>query len=229
MSVDSTKIEMTITDIALQVRNPDRVNVSIDEKYRFSLDIAQVAELGVKKGKEIDENELAQLMSESEFGKLYQSALEYSLMRPRSQREMRDYLYRKTLPRRYKSKTSGEVKERAGVAKSIAERTFNRLVERNYVNDEVFARWWVESRNLTRGTSLRKLRAEMLTKGIAVSIIDAALSEGERNDNDELLKMLQKKRRRYPDDQKLMQYLARQGFRYDDIKAAIENDNQLNG
>jgi regulatory protein len=220
---------MTITDIALQVRNPDRVNVSVDGKYRFSLDVAQVAELGVKKGREIDESELALLMGESEFGKLYQSALEYSIMRPRSQREMRDYLYRKTLPRRYKSRTSGEIKERAGVAKSIAERTFNRLVDRNYVNDEVFARWWVESRNLTRGTSLRKLRAEMMAKGIAASIIDAALSEGERNDNDELLKILQKKRRRYPDDQKLMQYLARQGFRYDDIKEALENDNQLNG
>lgn len=217
---------MKITDISLQARNPDRVNVSIDGKYRFSLDVTQVTDLDVRKGRELDEHELAQLMGESEFGKLYARALEYALMRPRSEREMREYLYRKTLPSRYKSRTSGEIKERAGVAKSIAERTFNRLVERNYVNDETFARWWVESRNQTKGTSLRKLRAEMIAKGVPSAVIDDALGGSTRNDEDELDKIIAKKRRKYPDDQKLMQYLARQGFGFDDIKNAIEKYNQ---
>lgn len=212
---------MTITDISVQARNPERVNVSVDGKYRFSLDIAQLVDLGVKKGRVLNEHELAELMGESEFGKLYARALEYSLMRPHSAREVRNYLYRKTLPRRYKSRT-GEMKERSGVAKSITERTFNRLVERGYINDETFARWWVEIRNQTKGTSLRKLRAELMAKGVESRIIDQALEESSRNDEDELSKIITKKRRRYPDDQKFMQYLARQGFGFDDIKWALE-------
>ena len=212
---------MVITDISVQARNPERVNVSIDGKYRFSLDITQITELGVKKGRELDEHELAGLMGESEYGKLYAKALEYSLMRPRSQRELRDYLYRKTLPHRYKSRTSGEIKERDGVAKSITERIFNRLVERNFVNDESFARWWVETRNQRKGTSLRKLSVELRAKGVDASIIDEMIGQSDRTDKREIDKIIAKKVRRYPDEQKFMQYLSRQGFGYDDIKAAL--------
>lgn len=212
---------MIVTGIQVQARNPDRVNISIDGKYRFSLDIAQLSDLGIKKGRELDEHELAELMGESEFGKLYARALEYCLMRPHSAREVRDYLYRKTLPRRYKSRT-GEIKERAGIAQSITERTFNRLVERGHIDDEKFARWWVETRNQTKGASLRKLRSELAAKGISSSIIDRALEEGGRDDENELGKVVAKKRARYPDDQKFMQYLIRQGFRFDDIKRVLE-------
>jgi SOS response regulatory protein OraA/RecX len=44
---------------------------------------------------ELSEDQLKELISESEYGKLYTRTLEYSLMRPRSQRELRDYLYKK--------------------------------------------------------------------------------------------------------------------------------------
>lgn len=214
---------MKITNVSVQAKNPDRVNVSVDGKYRLSLDIYQLADLGVRVGAEIDEQRLGQLESASQFGKLYSRALEYCLMRPHSAREVRDYLYRKTLPRRYKSRT-GEIKQAEGVDKQLAEETFNRLVERGYVNDESFARFWVENRNQTKGTSLRKLRAELRAKGVDGSIIENALESGDRNDAAELSKIIAKKRSRYPDQQKLMQYLARQGFGYDDIKQALAED-----
>jgi SOS response regulatory protein OraA/RecX len=47
------------------------------------------------------------------------------------------------------------------------------------------------------------------------------LAESNRSDDDELQKVIAKKRVRYPDEQKLMQYLARQGFAYDAIKQAL--------
>lgn len=215
---------MQITALSAQIRNPDRINVSIDGKYRFSLDITQVIELGVKIGRELDEAELTQLEEEGQFGKLYARALEYSLNRPRSVREMRDYLYRKTLSTKYKSKKTGEIKERAGYTTSLTDRVLNRLIEKGYVDDEKFATWWVENRNLGKGSSLRKLRSELSAKGVSSQLIDASLQQSERSDSDELAKIIAKKRRRYPDDQKLMQYLARQGFSYDDIKSALSSD-----
>ena len=213
---------MKITDITLQANNRDRVNVSVDGKYRFSLDVFQVGELGIKIGKEYSDEELVGLETESQFGKLYGRALEYVMLRPHSKREVNDYLWRKTRTTKYKSRT-GEMKKRTGVSQDVADRVFTRLKEKGYLDDEKFARWWVENRNQAKGTSKRKLQAELRAKGVDASIIERALVDTERNDQDELAKIVAKKRARYDDEQKFIAYLARQGFGYDDIKAALSS------
>lgn len=213
---------MKITGLTAQQRDPNRVNVMVDGKFRFSLDIFQIADLGIKVGAEYDDNALNELETESQFGKLYSQALEYCLMRPHSSREMRDYLYRKTLNKRYKSKKTGELKERQGVSQAITNRVFERLVEKGYIDDEKFTRFWVENRNQRKGSSLRKLQAELQAKGVDQSIIARHLLESSRNDPEEIIKIIAKKAAKYPDEQKLIQYLARQGFRYDDIKDALD-------
>ena len=207
---------MKITNLNAQLRNPDRVNVSIDGVYRFSLDIVQVTELGVKVGREVGEEDLTHLEEESQFGKLYARALEYCLMRPHSVREVHDYLRRKTYDRRGK-----EGKLIKGYSPTLTERVLNKLQQKSYVDDRAFARWWVETRNVVKGTSLRKIRAELRAKGVDGMTIDEALAGSDRNDGDELAKIIAKKRARYPDEQKFMQYLARQGFGYESIKEAL--------
>ncbi len=209
---------MKITALKVQVRDKNRVSVFVDGSYSFSLDITQVAELGIKSGKEYDEAELAALKDESQFGKLYTRSLEYVLTRPRSQREMRDYLYRKTRSTRTKE---GAVKE--GVSVELTERVFARLAEKGYLNDEKFAQFWVENRNLRKGTSMRKLQAELRAKGVDTAIIERTLADVERTDSQEIEKIIAKKAGRYDDQQKLIAYLARQGFSYDDIKQALQD------
>lgn len=211
---------MKITSVVSQLRDPNRVNVSIDGKYRFSLDIAQVADFGIKSGQEIDDEQLATLERESEFGKLYARTLEYCLGRPRSAREVSDYLYRKTLAKKYKTK-KGDIAQREGISVQVTERVFERLKERGYIDDEKFAAYWIENRNQTKGSSLRKLKSELMRKGVNQQIIEASLDTSERNDAAELGKIIAKKRARYPDEAKLIAYLQRQGFRYDDIREAL--------
>ena len=145
-------------------------------------------------------------------------------MRPHSAREVRDYLWRKTRATRYRSKKTGELKERPGVSQALVDRVYKRLVEKAYIDDEKFTRYWVENRNQTKGMSRRKLEAELRAKGVANDIIERNLRDSLRNDTDELKKIIAKKRRRYPDEQKFMQYLARQGFSFDDIKTALRED-----
>lgn len=215
---------MKITDISLQVKNPDRVNVSVDGSYRFSLDIFQVGELGIKVGKEYSEAELKEIETESQFGKLYGRALEYAMLRPHSAREVRDYLWRKTRTTKLRNRRTGELQEREGVSVALTERVFDRLLEKNYIDDTKFARWWVENRNLTKGASLRKITAELRAKGVESSVIDEALANTERNDDEELAKIIAKKQARYPDPQKFMQYLMRQGFSYDAVKSTLSRD-----
>lgn len=217
---------MKITDISLQARDKNRVNVSVDGKYRFSLDVLQVGELGLKVGREYTEEELQQLEDESQFGKLYTRALEYCLLRPRAVREMRDYLWRKTRPTKRRSPKTGEIIERPGVSPAITKRVLERLIAKGYLDDAKFARFWFEHRFVQRGASVRRLRLELAQKGIAKEVIDELVAAEIRSDEDELAKIIAKKQRKYPDQQKFMAYLARQGFSYDDIVTALEQHSE---
>ncbi len=208
---------MKITAITSQQKNVNRVNVMVDGKYRFSLDIFQVGELGIKIDKEYSEEELVEFEQESQFGKLYARALEYTMLRPHSEREIKDYLWRKTRTTRTK-----EGIEKPGVPQSLADRVLERLKEKKYIDDEEFARYWFEYRSQTKGTSLRKLENELRVKGVDSKIIDQQRSQTNRADNDELRKVIAKKKSKYPDEQKLIVYLMRQGFRYDDVKEALK-------
>lgn len=215
---------MKITDISVQARNPDRVNVSVDGKYRFSLDIFQVTELGVKVGKEYTEDELIELETESQFGKLYARALEYTMMRPHSAKEVRDYLWRKTRTTKVRVKDTNEYREKPGVSQAIADRVYDRLVEKGYLNDENFARYWVENRQATKGISQRKLVAELRSKGVDQSVISQAIQDSPREEKSEIQKVLAKKQHKYDDEQKLIAYLMRQGFSYDAIRDALADE-----
>lgn len=212
---------MIITALTIQQKDPNRVNVMVDGMFRFSLDVFQVGELGVKVGKTYSEQELAELEIESQFGKLYGRALEYCMMRPHSAKEVRDYLYRKTRSTKVKSRRTGELVERPGVSQAVADRVYQRLLGKGYINDEAFVRYWIENRSQTKGASRRKLQLELRAKGVEGGLIERLMSESMRSDSEEIQKVIAKKQRLYPDRQKFIQYLLRQGFRYDDITDAL--------
>lgn len=210
---------MKITSISTQARNQDRVNVAVDGGYSFSLDINQVVDLGIKVGREITDADLERLKSESEYGKLYMRALEWSLSRPRSARELDDYLYKKTIPRRDKTG-----KLQPGASAGVVNRVRQKLLDAGHVNDERFVKFWVDNRNVKKGMSRRALEAELRRKGIDDSLIAHAFATGDRSDEDELSKIIAKKKARYPDENKFKQYLMRKGFSYDDVKEALKSD-----
>lgn len=214
-----------ITDIKQAVRDRNRVNIYVDDKYFCSLDISQVVDLKIKVGKELSDDERAELKRASEFGKFYQRALEYALMRPRSEKEIRDYLNRKTLNRkvRVKNRKTGEyqTREKQGYDKTLVPLVLERLNARGYIDDHRFAELWVENRNVSKGVSVKKLRNELAQKGISHQIIDDVLDNSARNDEDELRKIIARKANRYPDQQKFIQYLVRQGFNYSDVIDAL--------
>jgi regulatory protein len=207
---------MKITAITAQVRNPDRVNVLIDGQYQFSLDISQLIDLGIRVGRICSEADLDEFKKASQFGKIYVKALRYCLMRPHSTSEISNYLARKNQPSRDKN---GQMQPPVPVA--LTKHVFDRLVEKGYVNDQKFAEFWVENRLRNKLISRRQLSAELHVKGVARDIIDQVLSESDLNDSAELQSIIAKKRTKYPDNQKLIAYLARLGFNYDDIQQAL--------
>lgn len=210
---------MKITALSAQLKNPDRINVFVDGQFRFGLDIRQIVELGIKVGLELDEARLNELELESQFGKLYVQALNYCLLRPHSVREVRDYLWKKSQPKLLKSG-----RKTAGLPASLTPRVLERLVAKQYLDDYQFAKWWLANRRLKQGVSMRRLRQELAQKGISQDIIEQLLAESTRDDITELQKIIAKKAHRYSDRDKLMRYLASQGFNYDDIKQALTDN-----
>lgn len=215
---------MRVTALTTQVRDKNRINVSIDGKYRFSLDITQIVDFGIKIGREYSDAEIAELERESQYGKLYARALEYVLMRPRSKREVGDYLYRKTRTTKVRNRQTGEWKERLGVEVSLTQRVLERLIEKGYVDDAKFARYWIENRHQRKGISQRQLAAELMAKGVDRTVIEQLMQASERTDLDELRKVVAKKSKRYDEPQKLKAYLMRLGFRYDDINEVLAEE-----
>lgn len=196
---------MKITAIKQQVKRADRYSIYVDGKYSFSLGENELLRLGLHSGQEITEQELAAYRDESDYGKLFDKTLNLLSFRLRSEWELRDYLKRK--------KAEPE----------IIEKILNKLSINGYVDDEQFARRWVENRRLLKTTSRRRIAQELKQKRISNDIIDKVLAEDkEETDEREVLReLVDKKKHRYPDQTKLMQYLARQGYSYEDIKAVL--------
>jgi regulatory protein len=200
---------MKITAIKAQIRNPDRVSLYVDEKYVLSLNHTQLLDQHLYTGLEITEERLAELKHLSDFGKAYERSLMFAMLRPRSVREMQDYCRRKKWPQ------------------EDCQTIIEKLLARGYINDHSFARSWVENRAFNKSTSQRKLRLELKQKGITDDIIAEVFSAGSYDEGKALHDIIAKKRKlsRFKgDDQKLMEYLARQGFGFDDIKAALSED-----
>lgn len=201
---------MIITKISPAVKTPSRYNVFVDEKYSFSLDETQLVRLGLKKGMSITEAELDELKGESDFGKNYIRAVDLISRRLRSEREIRDYAFRKQW------------------SKENTEKVVARLHKRGYLDDERFGEAFVRSRSNLRNYSARRMKMELAKKGIKADIVDKVLSASEEYDENIALKnLIVKKRKRYDDDNKLIAYLARQGFSYDKIRSELDSiDNQ---
>ena len=157
-------------------------------------------------------------------------------MRPRSVKELKEYLRRRRRLAEVKKQKDSWQKEKE-IAEMIAqgetemadrmrgkmvrtqeregydfdELIVQRLCEKGYVDDEKFAEYYVRNRFVKKGISKKRLRMELAKKGVAQECIDAVLDE--RDDTEEILKVIAKKRAKY-DDEKLIQYLCRQGFDY---------------
>ena len=142
-------------------------------------------------------------------------------MRPHSEKEIHDYLRKKTLTKKLRNRKTGEIYEKKGVSSLSVDQTMARLKQKKYIDDERFARFWVENRNQRKGISVRKLKTELSQKGVSADIQERIFAENLRSDADEIKKIIEKKSRKYPDEQKLISYLARQGFSFDEIKKAL--------
>ena len=198
---------MKITSIKQQAKMTDRYSIFVDEKYAFSLSESALLQSGLASGQELTSEQVKEYKQHSADDKLYNQTLRYVAMKPRSRWEIEFYL---------------EHKKHA--SPSLAESILNKLSIIGLLDDKKLAQALVNDRRLLRPTSRRKMIMELRKKHIADEIIEEALGSESEHEISALEEVIVKKRQqaKYQDDLKLMQYLARQGFGYGDIKEVLE-------
>lgn len=124
-------------------------------------------------------------------------------------------------------KTNLPTKPADRITPEMIQEVVSRLESQNYINDQDFARYFIENRHQNKGISTKRLIQELKIKGIDSDIIEQAIfDQGTgnflRDEEVEIEKMIKKQLRKTSDRQKIIAYLARQGFSYDLIKAKLD-------
>lgn len=148
----------TITAIEVQKKNPDRVNIYLDDQFAFGLSRINAAWLKV--GQQLGEEKISALREADARETALQKALRYLGHRSRSVDEVRKNL------------------EKHGIPAEVIEETIIRLEREKLIGDANFAREWVENRSTFRPRGKRALSFELHRKGLSDAVIHETLDKG---------------------------------------------------
>ena len=186
---------MQITKLEYQKKDPSRVNVHVDGKFAVGLDLNDVVRLGLYVNKEISQQELDSILGDSDFGKKLNSALNFLSFRPRSEFEIRQFFRRKKI--------------------TDIEEVVEKLKKLNQINDDEFAKWFIDQRNTFKPKGSRALAMELRRLGIKEKV-ENTLSEVT------LAKKALAKYHGSKDKLKIQRFLASRGFDWETIENVIQ-------
>ncbi|KPL70039.1 hypothetical protein ADN00_18440 [Ornatilinea apprima] len=200
-------MERKVTKIQVQKKNPNRVNIFLDEEFAFGL--SRVVAAWLKVGDLISDEKIARLKQEDEYETAMQRALHFLGYRPRSEHEVRARL--------------AENEYDAAVIEKVIER----LRELKYVGDLDFARQWIENRSTFRPRGSRALAAELKQKGVEEKTIEQALMEMPEEEQLALEAARRYSARLHGLDRKAFRmrlggFLGRRGFGYEIIYKVVD-------
>jgi len=147
----------SITALEPQKRSRDRVNVYLNDVFAFGL--AALAAANLRVGMTLTDDEIAALRLADEVERAREKALNYLSYRPRSEAELQSHLLK------------------SDFAETTVDEVLCRLREVGLVDDEAFARYWVDNRARFRPRGKRMLVQELRQKGVASNVIETALAE----------------------------------------------------
>ncbi len=197
-----------ITSIKPQ-KNQRRVNVYLDGKFGFGIDLDNFVKISLRVEQELSDKEVGEIVKKAEFQKTLDKLLKFATVRARSEREIRDYFRRKK------------------VHESLHQDLFNRLKHFELIDDKKFAEWWVKQRQEFSPRAKRFVNYELRMKGVKKEIIDEILSKTTVDEEKIARELLEKKSYKWKNlparqsRQKKSQYLAGKGFSWEVIKKVL--------
>lgn len=203
----------TVRSVVPVGRDGQEFTITFDSGAALKLTATVVVEFGIAPGKTFRAGDLDALRHADVRQRATEAAVRYLGLRPRSTREITDYLHRK------------------GYSPETVETAVGRLTARGYLDDAEFARWWAENRSQFRPRGPHLLRQELRRKGIATTTVDDTLAEqAETVDTDaQALTLARNKLRSFhksglePDviARRLSGLLSRRGYGYDTVRTVL--------
>lgn len=203
----------TITRLAGQKKNPQRVSIFVDGTFAFGVHVDLVVEFGLQKGRFIDVEEQQKAITADRVRAANETALAYLGHKARTEQEVRRKL------------------SRSGYDEAVIERSVDRLRELGYLDDAAYARAYVQARFRNRRYGPKRLRADLFKRGVAARHIDAVLDElvgqedmleAARGHAEKRWPRLAREADPYKRRKKLSDYLVRRGFSYDIARRVVE-------
>ena len=199
-----------ISAIEAQEKRGNRRSIFIDGEFALGVDETVIADLGLRVGQRIGEEELLSIVRAEQVSKARERALRLLDFRPRSRME---------ISRRLSA---------AGFADDIVEETLERLERVGLIDDGQFAKAWVGHRSAGKGMGRARIKWELRRKGVSNEEVEEALSAVD--DETERRSALETARRRWERDgdqddrmkrRRLSAYLRRQGYDWSVISAVV--------
>lgn len=197
----------TITALVAQKRNKERVNVYIDGEFAFGL--ALIEALKLHKGQTLTDEEIDRLKALDEIEVAHERALNLLSYRPRSTDEVRRKL-----------------QESNKFSETAVEKALEKLERAGLLDDEAFARYWVENRERFSPRSARALRHELRQKGVSDRVVEDVVTS--LDEEDAAYRAAQAKLSRYANAEedefrkRLGGYLSRRGFSYGTVRDVLD-------
>jgi len=199
-----------ITALETQARHNDRVNVSLDGTFAFGLNASIVLEQRLYVGQDLSAEEVLGLRQSEEVAAATQSAIRLIAHQARTESELRKRLTRN------------------GFSHSAVDVAIARLRDWNYLDDQDFARRWVESREGHRPRSASMIKRELVGKGVDAETAERIVDEAEIDEYKIALELgLKWAARPAREDpaarrRRLAAYLQRRGFGWDIVRRVLD-------
>lgn len=193
-----------------QQKDKDRVNVYLDGKFSFGIDLDNFVKFNLRVEQVLTEEDIERIKTTADFQKILMKLLDFATRRPRSNKEIESWFFRKKVPEDYKSML------------------FEKLKYFNYSGDERFARWWVEQRLEFKSKSKRAITYELMQKGVKRELVEEIFSEFKVDDYEVAKKFMEKKSPRWEKldalsrKKKIMTYLSGKGFSWDIVSKFLK-------
>ena len=193
-----------ITRLAVQKKDPRRVNVYLDGSFAFGLFRDTAAWLEI--GQILPDEKIKKLLEADHKNEVYLKAVDFISYKPRTVEET----YRKLSD--------------AGYDEDVIRSTLSELCENGLLDDKTYVQTWVSERMAYRPKSRRALQYELRKKGIPDHLIQSAVEDVD--DLKAALETAESRLYRFEElpkfefRNKLGAYLAGKGFSYDVISEA---------
>ena len=208
-----------ITSIEPQKRRKGRFNIYVDGRFSFAADENLLAKNSLSVGKSLTGDQIEKLIGENEAGKLFDASLRFLSYRPRSEKEVKDFLAKKIA-------RVENIKFTEASQSPVISQIISRLKKQSFLNDKEFADWWVKARTSSQPKGPYLIKRELAGKGIDKDIIEKAISKI-KNQTELGRNVIEKKIKTWKKltnlelKNKIYQHLARRGFDSAAIKEVI--------